>query len=206
MATAFTKAFIVLEGVDFSGKTTVANLLSQLLGARVLKSPPPPFESIKQSVLEDAEPLARFCYFLASNVQISKMASAIIATESVVCDRYVWSTIAYYSAIENVSPQRIVDLANPILKSLLLPNMVVFLRVDRQSQLLRARNKVDNRLQHDLLLSDKFQQKLGQAYEKTRNLIKVQWLEVDTSNLSVSESVQEIVAEMGEKLSRTCSK
>jgi dTMP kinase len=200
MNTSSPKPFIVLEGADLSGKTTIANLLAQSLDAKLLKSPPSPFEGIKQSVLEDSAPLARFYYFLASNLQISKMANEIIADKQVICDRYLWSTIAYHSAIENISPQDLVKFVEPLLQFMLMPNVVVYLTVNRQSQLSRAKDKTDDRFQLDLLLSDKFQRKLNAAYEKTKNLIKVAWLEVDTSNLSISETLQEIVSGINNQL------
>ena len=200
MAGSFSNPFVVLEGIDLSGKTTMANLLAHSFDAELLKSPPSPFESIKQSVLEEAAPLARLYYFLASDIQISKMASEILARKRVICDRYLWSTLAYHSAIENIPPQYLVDFAKPLLRSLLMPDLVIYLKVNRESQLSRAKKRADDRFQHDLLLSDKFQQILNESYEQTKILVEIPWLEIDTSNVSVSESLQEIVAGIRSKL------
>lgn len=200
MGTPTSKRFIVLEGADLTGKTTIANFLAKSLNAELLRSPPPPFEKIKQSVLEETAPLARLYYFLASNIQISSMATEILATKSVVCDRYLWSTIAYHSAIESVPARDLVDFARPILRFLRMPDLVVFLQVNRQCQLSRAQNKVEDRLQRSLLLSDKFQLSLAEAYERTRDLVRAPWLVVDNSNLSVSETLAEIVARINNKL------
>ena len=203
MANMSARPFLVLEGVDLSGKTTIAALLAQELGAKLMKSPPFPFETIKQSVLECAAPLARFCYFIASNTQISKMASDVLANQPVVCDRYIWSTIAYHSAIENIPPQGLVNIVEPLIGSLRMPNLVVFLRVSRQAQLVRAKNKVDDQLQRNLLVSERFQQELNEAYEKTKELIQAPCIEVDTSESSISESVQEIIAEIKKKFNQS---
>lgn len=187
------KQFFVLEGTDLSGKTTIAKLLAHSQNAELLKSPPVPFESIKQYVLENGAPLARFCYFLASNLQISSMAREILTKKSVVCDRYLWSTIAYHSAIESISPQKIVRIVEPLLPAFLIPSCLIYLKVDRQTQLSRANGRADDRLQRGLLLSENFQQRLTMAYEEIKNVLNAPRIEVDTSELTVSESLKRIL-------------
>ena len=51
-------------------------------------------------------------------------------------------------------------------------------------------------------MSDEFQLRLSNAYLKAKNLIKVPWIEIDTSQMSFSESVEGIVAAINDTLDR----
>ena len=203
------KTFLVLEGIDLSGKTTQAKLISRLLTCKMLASPSVPFSKIKRNVLENVTPLARFCFFLTSNIQVSEIASTFLRSEHVICDRYIWSTIACNSAIENVPPAEMIDLVQPLIKSLLMPHIVVYLKVSRKFQLRRAKKCArylrDDSRQRKLLASNIFQQRLMEAYEKTKNLIKVPWVEIDTSNMSVLQTAQEIIEATNLQLGRGLS-
>jgi len=184
--------FLVLEGVDGTGKTTIARRISNAIGGQYVKSPPQPFAGIKQHVLETATPTARFTYFLCSNIQLSSLAESLLDRSHVVSDRYIWSTLAYHAAIENITPSRLKHLVAPFQRFLIMPDLVVFLTVGREVQLLRLKDRVDDKLQRDLLMSDRFQQRLRKAYRSVRDFFKVTWMEIDTSHTSVSATVHAI--------------
>lgn len=103
------------------------------------------------------------------------------------------SRARYHSAIENIPIEKFESLFTPLIQSLFLPYLVIFLHVSRQTQLSRARDKQDDALQRRLLNSEVFQQLLNEAYNKTKRLIKVPWLQIDTSKSSISESVEVIM-------------
>lgn len=130
------------------------------------------------------------------------MVTSLTKDEFVICDRYVWSTLAYHSAWENVSPESMINIAWPFVNYLAMPQMVVFLKVSRESQKLRSKNRPENNFQFNLLMSDEFQLRLSNAYLKAKNLIKVPWIEIDTSQMSFSESVEGIVAAINDTLDR----
>lgn len=184
--------FLVLEGIDGTGKTTIARQLSNAISGQYIKSPPEPFAVIKQHVLETATPTARFTYFLCSNIQLSSLAESLLDRTHVVTDRYIWSTIAYHAAIENIPPMRLKHLVTPFQKFLMMPDFVIYLMVSREVQLLRLKDRVDDELQRDLLMSDQFQQRLRKAYRGVRDFFKVTWVEIDTSHMSVSATVHAI--------------
>jgi dTMP kinase len=192
--------FIVLEGVDLSGKTTLAPLLANELGAKLLKSPPAPFDAIKTSVLENASSFARLLYFLAANLEVSRIITGVLKHQPVICDRYVWSTIAYHSAIENSPETNIDNILSLLINSLAVPDLVVLLRVNRQAQLLRAQNKYDDPFQQRLLSSEDFQKSLDTAYENVNQHFKAPCIKVDTSYRPIAETVNIVTAEIKKRL------
>ncbi len=66
--------FVVLEGLDGAGKSTVSSLLGGVEGIVTVETPVYPLSRIKQEVLEHAGPMARFAYFMAGNMQVSYVA------------------------------------------------------------------------------------------------------------------------------------
>mgnify|MGYP000250471117 CR=1 FL=1 len=181
--------FIVFEGIDGAGKTSIAKELAKSIHGLYIQSPPKPFDQIKQRVLENAVPIARFLYFLSSNIQLSELAKSALRKNHVVSDRYIWSTIAYHSALENISPNELKAIVMPFMKFLIMPDYVVFLTVKRKIQLQRLRNRVENGLQKRLLVSNDFQTRLKEAYRYSKELFDVNWIEIDTSYKSIHELV-----------------
>src|SRR5436309_15987244 len=116
---------IVFEGVDGSGKTTVATRLAKALDAKYIASPPHPFDALKQAVLDDACSLSRLLYFVASNIQTSYASEKLTRESAVVVDRHLWSTCAYYAAIEDLRPEKLLPMVRPLLRQVRLPDLVI---------------------------------------------------------------------------------
>ena len=93
------RVFLAFEGLSGSGKTTVAKLVAESIGATFYKTPPAPFDSIRNKVDRESDISARFHFYLASIVQASYEISKILKEKSVVCDRYILTTLCYHQAI-----------------------------------------------------------------------------------------------------------
>ena len=89
--------FIVIEGLDGVGKTTVSNLLAKRLGGVAYKTPPNIFQKIRK-VISLKNPKFRFYFFLLSLFLASIEISILKRKQHVICDRYLYSTIAYHKA------------------------------------------------------------------------------------------------------------
>lgn len=95
--------FIVIDGIDGSGKTTQLTMLKKLLGAKVVfahdPGRTPAGEAIRALVLgkEKLPKLAVFFLFLASRAALESevIAPAISKGKTVICDRFDSSTYAY---------------------------------------------------------------------------------------------------------------
>ena len=188
------KLFVVFEGADGSGKSTVAELVANRVHGKYLKSPPPPFSELKQKMLETATPVARFVYFIAANIEVTRIVNETLRNKNAIVDRYLWSTFAYHAAIENVNPESMRPIWSALSSELRLPDVVVFLTVERRSQLERLSDRSDDALQVRLLKSNQFQRRIAQAYRLTKSMWPVPWIEIDTSDKSA-----EAVAQLAEK-------
>lgn len=104
--------FIVLEGVDGTGKTSVAKSLAQKMNAEYVLTPMPPLDEILVpsattemiklthyiNHLNDTH--VRFCYYLWAVLHASHRIREILQTHDVICDRYIASTLAYHAALD----------------------------------------------------------------------------------------------------------
>jgi len=92
--------FIVIDGIDGAGKSTVAEMLASTLGYQYLKSPGKEFSGVREYFENPDLMLARFYFYAATTLYLSEtIRQELSAGNSVVCDRYIYSTIAYHRAM-----------------------------------------------------------------------------------------------------------
>lgn len=132
--------FIVLEGLDGSGKTTLARELAAQLTRRgvrsmAIKTPPKPLVSCAPLVATHFDVDARFLFHLSGVHYTSTMVRELVDDYVVVCDRYLLSTLAYHDAAGRVAQVDISSL------NLLLPDVTfyVFIEEDARQARIRAR-------------------------------------------------------------------
>lgn len=128
--------FIVIEGLDGSGKSTIARGLAADLGALLLQTPDASLRDARLQVeayLGEGSPALTLFYAMTVLAASERARSAIVAGQSVVLDRYWASTLAYARVVG-----REVDLAG--IEPLLLPaDLTVFLHVERAVRAARMR-------------------------------------------------------------------
>jgi thymidylate kinase len=90
--------FITIEGLKGSGKTSVSRALAEQLGARWYTTPPELFRPIRDAVEQEASPYARYLYCFAGIVQASAEIELLLARQSVVCDKFLATMLAYSRA------------------------------------------------------------------------------------------------------------
>lgn len=95
--------FVVIEGVDGTGKTSVASRLAvRLSGAcgrtTSCSTPTGVFRDMRGRVDSTDRAELHYYYYLASVLQASQEIREMLAVQSVVCDRYIFSTQAYHRA------------------------------------------------------------------------------------------------------------
>ncbi len=131
--------FIVLEGIDGSGKSSVAKRLEEHLksrGRRVLRTREPggtPIgEKVRALLLDPANaemaPWTELFLYMASRAQLVGQAirPALAEGIDVLCDRYYYSTAAYQGAAGNVGIPVVLRIAEEVAK-FMKPDLVLLL-------------------------------------------------------------------------------
>ena len=121
--------FVVLEGLDGAGTTTQAKMLHKALSKKNLRchlTNEPTDEPVGKLIRDSlsgritsptgGDPVefseaALSLLFAADRIEHSREIEKILSNdEHVVCDRYIWSSIAYQSLDPSISPERVVDI------------------------------------------------------------------------------------------------
>ena len=179
--------FIVLEGGEGSGKTTIANYLVKRLsseGYDVMYTREPGgvkiSEEIRNIILDvnntDMDTRTEALLYAASRRQhlVEKIIPALEADKIVICDRYIDSSLAYQGYARRIGMTNIKTLNSFAIRKentneLYLPNLSIYLDVDPVLGLERIYNRDDtlNRLDKEEL---SFHQDVRRGYIIAYNL------------------------------------
>lgn len=182
--------FIVFEGVDGVGKTTLAHALASRVDGKYFYSPPSEFDKLRAKVhaLEKDLPPELFYelklhFYMAGNIFASTHIEELLDAYPLIGDRYVYSTIANLS----------VQLERPIQipAVIKMPDKIVYVHADWDviEQRLRAREERKSHENIPLMV------KVDAMY---RSIIGEDAVYVDTSNISVTDTVDRILSELQE--------
>jgi len=133
-------AFIVLEGVEGSGKSTQSQLLSQKLSSEgisnlLVREPggTDTGEKIRALILEGYElnPLTELFLFSAARSELiqNEIIPALDSNTVVVCDRYIYSSIAYQGYAKGLNLDTVGEV-NSIATSRISPDLVFLLDIN----------------------------------------------------------------------------
>ena len=184
--------FLVIEGCNGVGKSTIVECLSTRLGASTFHYPPE-FVSFRGEVHldESVAPLPRLIYYLAATLHLSDLVRAQLKQSHVVCDRYLASPLSLMigeSAIEETEAR---DLIQPFLSYLCMPDLTLLLTAEHAAAGARInkRSRQSGKLTpvaRMILESKEFFHKRQDASRRwAMRLGPV--LELDTTNLSPEE-------------------
>jgi dTMP kinase len=145
--------FVTFEGVDWSGKSTQANLLADWLRAEgrtvLLTREPggtPVAEAVRDVVLHghDMTPWAEAALYAAARADHVEHAirPALDRHEDVVCDRYIDSSVAYQGIGRGLGEQRVREL-NLVVTRGLLPDRTFLVLLDPEEARRRGAGQPD---------------------------------------------------------------
>ncbi len=144
---------MTFEGVDWSGKSTQAELLSSWLreqGRTVVSTREPGgtpvAEGVRELVLhgQDMSPWAEAALYAAARADhaASVIRPALARGDDVVCDRYLDSSVAYQGAARGLGEDRVRELSL-IVTERLMPDRTFLVVLDPEQALYRARGDHD---------------------------------------------------------------
>lgn len=147
--------FIVIEGIEGAGKSSVQNGLGAFLSSHgksvVLTREPGGTElgkDIRQLLLakrtDAVDPKAELLLFAADRAQhvSSVIRPALAAGAVVICDRFTFSTIAYQGFGRGLSHE-VIEQLNSVATDGLLPDLVLLLDLPVETGLARAKKRAD---------------------------------------------------------------
>ncbi|XP_057314991.1 UMP-CMP kinase 2, mitochondrial-like isoform X2 [Hydractinia symbiolongicarpus] len=183
--------FIVVEGLDGTGKSTITQNLCEHFNVCKVVTPPDSIRHIRKK-FDHLPELCRRAYYSFSNYMAAKEVLDVIRTRPVVMDRYWHSTTAYAIAkevavgIEHHLPDEGDSLyAWP--EDLLRPSAVLFLTTPEKHRDVRVNEREDVTAEEkEISENERLRMRIMKVYQRFGN---TKWVEVDTSGTK-EESLQ----------------
>lgn len=178
--------FIAIEGIDGVGKTTCAKLLANRMQAFLYKTPSGAFERIRAEIEAIGDTQVRFAFYLASVFYASDEISSLVLHQPVVCDRYIYTTIAYHRGLDvNLS---YIDI-NGI--PIIYPDFCFYLYAEEDVREKRISGRGISSPSDTFLEKDKeLQRKIHKEF------LKFPVIQIDTSRLNPDEVCEQITKEV----------
>ena len=184
--------FLVIEGCNGVGKSTIVEFLRARTGASSFHYPPE-FVSFRRDVHLDEclAPLPRLAYYLAATLHLSDLVCAQLIQSHVICDRYLASPLSLMiaeSAIEETEARRLTE---PFASYLCVPDLTLLLTATHAVASARINNRslksgMLTPVARKILESEEFFHKRENASRRlAMSLGPV--VELDTTNLSPEE-------------------
>lgn len=192
--------FISLEGIDRSGKSTQARMLSEALGGDTLlvREPggTPAGERIRGVLLDRAvelAPEAEAALYAAARAQLVErvVRPALEEGRTVVCDRYIDSSLAYQGGARGLGIDRVLKL-NEVVTGGLWPELTLLIEVEAEDA--RRRDGESDRLEGE---GTDFQHEVARAYTELANSYLERIVRIDGARPveDVHSAIMEVVRE-----------
>lgn len=166
--------FIVLEGIDGSGKSDLTELLADKLGGVAYATPPEKYKELRKKVDTGSSIQKHYEFYKDAVIEASAEISDILAKgQIVVCDRYWLSTLVYHRAGGMV-------LDGSDFSNLVQPNLTVFLLVSPEVQVSRSTKRASEGGNIDGV-----QSKLTNLYWQALVDSKLPFVAINTDNINL---------------------
>jgi thymidylate kinase len=177
--------FIVLEGADGTGKSTLTSLLAEKIGGVPYATPPKRFRKDCNRVHRDADPEEHYRFFKEGLFEAEKEIGSLLEKgSSVVCDRYWLSTVIYHEILGAHVNREEFD-------SIVKPDLTFFLVADSDTQIKRM---IERGMDHGDKAMELRQQHITDEYFKVLIETKSRFIAIDTRKFSVEETVDAMEA------------
>jgi dTMP kinase len=191
--------FITFEGGEGAGKSTQARLLEDYLkgiGKQTLLIREPGTTSMGEKIRkiisendETIEPLTELFLFSAARKELVEkvIQPALAQNVTVICDRYIDSTIAYQHFGRNIELQTILSVIKLTTLNL-LPDLTILLDINYKEMIKRKTNNLDYFEREE----EEFHKKIQNGYNKLAKQEPQRW-KVFSANLTEKEISEKII-------------
>ena len=187
--------FIVIEGLDGVGKSTITKALATAINAVVLTTPGDKFKGIRDQleVIYQDNHQARQLFYMSTVVSISEQVRDLISKgKNVIVDRYWLSTQVYHHWKSDNSHFELLDVE----KTLLVPDITLYLELPLDQRQKRLAGRTVNTVEDNLTLTETVDTELNNLYVQYSNAsITGRWLRVD-ANATIADIVKTICNEL----------
>ncbi|MGI8890081.1 MAG: hypothetical protein ACR2G0_04775 [Chthoniobacterales bacterium] len=123
--------FLVIEGCNGVGKSTIVEYLKGRTGAYSFHYPPE-FVRFRRAVHldESLAPLPRLVYYLAATIHLSDLVRAQLSQSHVICDRYLASPLSLLIAESAIEEMEVRQRIKPFEGYLRTPDLTLLLTAD----------------------------------------------------------------------------
>lgn len=134
--------FLVIEGCNGVGKSTIVEYMKARTGASSFHYPPE-FVSFRRDVHLDEclAPLPRLAYYLAATLHLSDLVRAQLEQSHVVCDRYLASPLSLMIAESAIEETEARHLMEPFGSYLRTPDLTLMLTAEHAVASARINNR-----------------------------------------------------------------
>ena len=167
--------FICFEGVDGSGKTTLAKLLTENLRGQYHHSPPKSLLPIRSEIYE-YDTQVRFQYYLLGNYITNEEIQKTLENKPAIVDRYIYSTIAFHHLITTGR-----------ISGIMTPDHIVYLTASWDKIEQRLSQRETNKKSEEISYLQSVNRKYQKIFSKLDNVI-----EIDTTCETQMESLDKI--------------
>lgn len=187
--------FIVIEGLDGAGKSTIARALGEAMGAEVLSTPGKNFNNIREQIdrIYHNNHQARQLFYISTVVSVSEQVRELVNKgKNVIVDRYWLSTQVYHQWKSEDNHFELIDVANRIL----IPDITIYLHLPLEQRKNRLSERKKNTLEDSQTLTKFADNELNKLYFQLGNTsISGRWV-----NINVDAEVDDIVKGICTKL------
>lgn len=199
------KNFIVIEGGEGSGKTTLIRALERYLqekGYDVIVTREPggvtSAEKIREVILnEEVEPITEALLFASARREhlTKKVLPALKEGKVVLCDRFVYSSLAYQGHARGLGIDKVYEINKPAIDDL-MPGLTIFLDISPEKGIERIKKNRANEINRLDLEGLEFHRKVREGYNKAMEMYpenKVVKIDADRHIDDVFEDVKVIL-------------
>jgi thymidylate kinase len=187
--------FIVIEGLDGVGKSTITKALAIEIDAVILATPGAKFNNIRSELelIYKDNHQARQLFYMSTVVSISEQVRELVNKgKNVIVDRYWLSTQVYHQWKSENHHFELADVEN----SILIPDVTLYLQLPLEQRKERLFRRKDNTAEDNLTIIEATDIELNNLYlQYSSTSIAGHWVSVNTGR-TVDDIIKNICKEL----------